>query len=114
MPDTVGVMMRRSVERRAATTNFKSEEMTTRLAIMDGPPSTSAVRQMAIAGSEVPMTSMWPAPNRPMRRACSMVVMPHIPREANTVQVRYASGCSAVRTMMTMGTTTSPTRIMVI
>ena len=46
MPDTVGVIIRRNSERRAATTNFISDEITTRLASIAGPPSISAVMLM--------------------------------------------------------------------
>ena len=57
VPDTTGVITRRSSESRAATTNFSRDESTTRLASIVGPPCERAVMQMAIAGSAVPITS---------------------------------------------------------
>ena len=88
VPDTTGVMTRRSQDSRAATTNFSSDDSTTRLASIAGPPSVSAVMQMAIAGSDVPITSTCPMPTRPNRKACNKVVTPLTISIAKTAQVR--------------------------
>ena len=58
VPETTGVKIRRSQDRREASRNWKRDEMTIRLAIVAGPPSTSAVTQTAMNAPEVPMTSM--------------------------------------------------------
>ena len=68
--------MRRSSESRAAIANWNSDDMTMRLAIVDGPPSTSAVTQTAMNAPDVPMMSTCPAPIRPAFAVWRMVVAP--------------------------------------
>ena len=46
---------------------------------------------------DVPMTMTWPAPIRPARTACSIVVRPQIVTEARTAQDAYASVAPAAR-----------------
>ena len=69
VPDTTGVMMRRSNESRAASPNWKSEDATISVASNAGPPSMSAVTQTAMKAPDVPMMSTCPAPTRPIRTA---------------------------------------------
>ena len=69
VPVTVGVKMRRSNERRAAKRNWKSDDMTIRLAIVAGPTSLSAATQTAMKAPDVPISSTCPDPNRPTRTA---------------------------------------------
>ena len=57
VPATVGVRTRRNSERRAESTNWKSAEMTTRVASIAGPPSAIAATQTAMKAPEVPMRS---------------------------------------------------------
>ena len=92
VPETTGVKIRRSTERRAARANWNSADMTTRLAITAGPPSTSAATQTAKNAPEAPMTRMCPAPMRQTRAAWMMVVMPLISSAANTAHARYSAG----------------------
>ena len=88
VPLTTGVKMRRNSGRRAASKNWNSAETTTRLAIVDGPPFTSAVTQTAMKAPDVPMKSTCPAPNRPTRTAWRMVVAPLISSAANMAHDR--------------------------
>ena len=57
VPATVGVSIRRRRERRAESANWKSEETTTRVASMAGPPCAIAVTQTAMNAPEVPIMS---------------------------------------------------------
>ena len=57
VPATTGVTIRRSRESRADNRNWNSEDITTRLASVAGPPSTSAVMQTPIKAPDVPITS---------------------------------------------------------
>ena len=69
VPETTGVKMRRNRESRAESANWKSAEMTMRVAIREGPPSTIAATQTAMKAPDVPMMSTCPAPTRPTRMA---------------------------------------------
>ena len=55
VPATVGVRIRRSSDRRFESANWNSEEMTTSVASIAGPPSASAVTQMAMKAPDVPI-----------------------------------------------------------
>ena len=67
VPETVGVRMRRNSARRADRRIWKSAEMATRVASIAGPPSATAVMQTPMKAAELPITSTWPPPIRPMR-----------------------------------------------
>ena len=88
VPATTGVMMRRSMESLAASANWNTAEMTIRVASRPGPPSTSAATQTAMKAPEVPMMRMWPAPNRPTRTACRIVLRPLMTSAAKTAQFK--------------------------
>ena len=88
VPATVGVMMRRSSASRSESANWNSAEIATRVASNPGPPSTSDVTQTAMKAPEVPMRSGYPAPIRPTRTACMIVVSPLTRSAAKTAQVR--------------------------
>ena len=107
VPDTTGVIMRRNNESRAATKNFSTDDRTTSVAIITGPPCIRAVMQMAIAGSAVPITRICPVPKRPNLRELKIVATPQTINEANTAHLRYSCGSPAVRTIITTGTTTN-------
>ena len=55
VPATAGVRIRRKSESRAASPNWKSEEATTSVASIPGPPSAMAVIQTAMNAPEVPI-----------------------------------------------------------
>ena len=57
VPATVGVRIRRNRESRAASANWKSDETTTSVASIAGPPSAIAVMQTAMKAPEVPIRS---------------------------------------------------------
>ena len=76
VPETIGVKIRRSSESRAASMNWNSDDMTTRLAIVEGPPSTRAATQTAMKAPDVPIIRTCPEPIRPKRTAWRMVVTP--------------------------------------
>ena len=57
VPATVGVSILRSKDSRAASTNWNSEEMTTRVASSAGPPLARAATQTAMNAPEVPISS---------------------------------------------------------
>ena len=84
VPVTTGVNIRLSTDSRAARANWKSDEMTTRLAIVDGPPSIRAATHTAMNAPDVPIIRMWPDPNRPTRTAWRMVVAPLTSSAAKT------------------------------
>ena len=56
VPATDGVKMRRTRDRRAASANWKSDEMTTSVASRAGPPSAIAPIQTAMSAPEVPIS----------------------------------------------------------
>ena len=87
VPETTGVRMRRISESRAAIANWNSDDTATRLAIVAGPPSTSAATHTAMKAPEVPMMSTYPDPTRPTRTACRTVVTPLTISAAKTAQV---------------------------
>ena len=74
VPETTGVNMRRSSERRAAIMNWNADDTTTRLAIVAGPPSDRDATHTAMNAPDVPMINTCPEPMRPTRTACSTVV----------------------------------------
>ena len=57
VPATVGVSILRSRDSRAASANWNSEEMTTRVASIAGPPLARAATQTAMNAPEVPISS---------------------------------------------------------
>ena len=86
VPETTGVNIRRSSESRAASANWNSDDTTTRLAIVEGPPSVSAATHTAMNAPDVPMMSTYPEPMRPTRTACRTVVTPLTSSAAKTAQ----------------------------
>ena len=88
VPATAGVISRRNRARRSESVNWNSDDSTTRVASMAGPPSASAVTDTAINAPEVPMSRGYPAPKRPTRTACNTVVSPLTASAVNTAQVR--------------------------
>ena len=84
VPETTGVNIRRSSESLAASANWNSDDTTTRLAIVDGPPLTRAATQTAMNAPDVPMISTCPVPTRPTRTAWSTVVAPLTTSAAKT------------------------------
>ena len=88
VPVTVGVRIRRNSESRAERANWKSDEMTTRVASIAGPPSATAVMQTAMKTGEPVITSAYPAPTRPSRTACSTVTAPPSTIAVNTAHER--------------------------
>lgn len=81
---TTGVNTRRSHESRFAIRNWNSDDTTTRLAMVAGPPFTRAATHTAMKAPEAPMTSTCPDPIRPSLRAWRAVVSPLIRSAANT------------------------------
>ena len=88
VPETIGVMIRRSNGSHAVSANWNSDEMTIRLASMESPPSVSATTETAMNGAPAPVVSTCPAPNRPTRPACRAVTTPLIIRAAKTAHDR--------------------------
>ena len=101
VPETTGVNTRRNIDRRAASTNWTSDETTTSEAIRDGPPASSAATQTAMNAPEVPIASTCPDPIRPSRTACRTVATPLTSSAATTPHEMYESGCPAIRATMT-------------
>ena len=87
MPATTGVNTRRSHESRLAIRNWKSDDTTTRLAMVAGPPLTRAATHTAMKAPEVPMIRTCPAPIRPSLRAWRAVVNPLITKRREHPQV---------------------------
>ena len=102
VPDTVGVRMRWKRDSRQASTRGTSAETATSVASVAGPLWVSALMQAGMKAPEVPMTMTCPAPIRPARTACNMVVRPQIVTEASTAQDAYDSEAPAAR-MTTIG-----------
>ena len=88
VPATVGVRIRRKKDRFTEMENWPREERATSVASIAGPPSASAVMQTAMNAPEVPISRTYPAPIRPNRTACRMVVAPLIRTAANTADER--------------------------
>ena len=82
-----------------------------RLAIVAGPPLTSAATHTAMNAPDVPMMSTCPAPTRPTRTAWRTVVTPLTISAAKTPHDMNESGCSAIRATMTTVKTTGATII---
>ena len=97
VPATAGVRMRRNSESRAESTNWNSEEMTTRVASIAGPPSAIAATQTAMKAPEVPIRRTYPAPIRPNRTTCNIVVAPLTRIAPNTAHDRKSSVPPAAR-----------------
>ena len=55
VPATVGVMIRRRIDKRPASRNWKSDEAITSVVSRAGPPWTSAATDTAMKAPEVPM-----------------------------------------------------------
>ncbi len=107
VPATAGVRILRKSESLVESTNWNNEEITTKVASIAGPPSAIAVTQIAMNAPEVPMTSTYPAPIRPTRTACKIVLTPLTATAANTAQDRKDSLPPAARTMIA-GVSTIP------
>ena len=88
VPATVGVMILRSSDSRAASSNWKSEEAMSSVIRRPGPPSVSAVTHTAMNAPEVTMRRMYPEPILPTRPACIIVVIPEIPSAAKAAHAR--------------------------
>ena len=86
--------------------------MTTRLAMVAGPPLARAATHTAMNAPDVPMMSTWPDPTRPTRMAWSAVVRPLTMSAAKTPHDMYESGCPAIRATITTVRTTGATIIM--
>ena len=56
VPATAGVISRRNKARRSESANWNSDESTTRVASIAGPPSARAVTETAMNAPEVPMS----------------------------------------------------------
>ena len=97
VPETVGVRMRWNRDIRHDSARGTSAETATRVASSAGPPSVSAMMHAGTKAADVPMTMTCPAPTRPTRTACSIVVRPQIVTEASTAQDAYASVAPAAR-----------------
>ena len=69
VPATDGVRIRLNSDNHVEKMNWKSEDITTRVASIAGPPSASAATQTAMKAPEVPISRTYPAPNRPTRIA---------------------------------------------
>ena len=88
VPDTTGVMIRRSRTRRAATPSWKSPEAITSTASSAGPPAASASTATPIEAPEAPMTIRLAPPRPATRRAWTMVVSPPMTMLAKMAQER--------------------------
>ena len=86
VPETTGVKMLRSTERRAARANWNRADTTTRLAMRAGPPWMRAAAHTAKNAPDVPIIRMCPAPMRQRRADWRMVVIPLMRRAAKTPQ----------------------------
>ena len=91
VPATVGVMRRLSSDSREASRNWKSAEAATSVASMPGPPCASAATDTAMKAPDVPISRMYPAPKRPNRLACTIVVMPLTRSAAEAAHDRKSS-----------------------
>ena len=100
VPATAGVMIRRTAAIRRTSRNWKNDEATTSVASRPGPPSTSAVTHTEMNAPDVPIMRTWPAPRRPSRTACSIVVSPLISSAPKTDQATHDSAAPAARAMM--------------
>ena len=87
-PDTTGVIMRRSHDRRPDSTSCTSAQTITRFITSATPPCESARTQTAMAGVALPEIRTCPAPKRPKRKACSIVTSPQTSNAAKTAQDR--------------------------
>ena len=107
VPATVGVRSRLKRESFAASRYWNSDDATTSVASSPGPPFTSAATHTAMKAPEVPISSTYPAPIRPTRTACRIVLTPLTAAAANTAHVRYESLPPAARTTIA-GVSTIP------
>ena len=88
VPETDGVSTRWKSDNWAESRIGTNDAIRTRIAISAGPPSATAVTQTAMKAPEAPITSTWPEPMRPARKACRIVVAPQIATVANTAHER--------------------------
>ena len=95
VPETSGVMMRRSSARRAANANWQSADATTSVPSSAGPPVTRASTATPMEAPDIPITIRLPAPNGPILFACTMVRSPPITMPAKIAHDRYSGLWSA-------------------
>ena len=89
VPATVGVMKRRSSDRRDEIRNWKRDEATMRVASSAGPPRSSAATDTAMKTPDVPISRMYPAPMRPpIGFAWMSVVIPQTISAAKAAHAR--------------------------
>ena len=111
VPETTGVMIRRSVGSHQASPIWIRLQAIIRLANVAVPAAVMVVTMIAMniaAGHE---STTWPAPNRRSWNACSVVIAAQISMAAKTLQVRCVSPSPAARiaiaTLSTVGASTS-------
>ena len=88
VPATTGVMIRRILGSQVATRNWSTDETTSSIANVAGPPSISATTDTPMNWPPDAIIRMCPAPNLPKRPAPNMVPSPVIIRAAKTAQER--------------------------
>ena len=88
VPETDGVRIRWNSDSLAERRIGTNDAIRTRIAISAGPPSETAATQTAMKAPEAPITSTWPEPIRPTRKACTIVVAPQIATVPNTAHER--------------------------
>ena len=106
VPDTTGVMMRRSSTRRPASASWQSPPAKTSTPSRAGPPATRASAPTPMEAPEAPMTVSVPPPRPTKRLAWTIVRRPPITMLAKTAQERYSSLWFATRVTIVVTTTT--------
>ena len=106
MPDTTGVITRRSHDSFDDSSNWNSADTITRFIMSAIPPADSARIQTAMEVAALVDMSTWPAPINPVRKDCISVMSPQTSNAAKIDQDRYCASRPAARTIMT-GTSTT-------
>ena len=91
VPYTVGVMIRLMLNSHLEKMIWNAAETSTRVVIVVGPPSTSAMMQNGMAAKDVYTGKTAPVPMGPSRTTCSNVDTPITTSVANTSHSRKAS-----------------------
>ena len=88
VPETVGVMIRRSVGSHQASATWTRLHTISKLAKVAGPAAGIVATMIAMNIAAGQVSTMWPAPNRHSWNDCKVVIAAQISIAAKTLQVK--------------------------
>ena len=88
VPVTTGVKIRRKVGSHQASATWTTQQTTSKLANVAGPAAEVVATMIAMNSAAGQVSTMWPAPKRQNRIACTAVITEVISSAVKTPQVR--------------------------